>query len=144
MPLQEYFICAQQHGLRICKVTCGVATHQLCTLLVASSATHQTSQQGHVLCPGFAQVHHQIYKSTSFPLLQLAKALLSSLGFLSAALPPQHHLHCQAAQASLVPPRWPQTTALTLKQSMPKLCSRWHYTSGLIPPVLHMLAKGKI
>ena len=109
-----------------------------------TSATHQTSQQGYVVCPGTVQANHHCYTYTFLPLLQTSKALLSGLGFTSAARPLQHHLNCQVAQGSLVPSAGPQTAPVCFQQSAPEMCSHRHYTSGLIPPVLHMLAKGKI
>ena len=39
MPLQD-LVCTQQHGPEIGNLTRGVATHQLCTLLVASQVQH--------------------------------------------------------------------------------------------------------
>ena len=103
-------------------------------------ATHLRSQQGCIVYPGSAHANSEFYRNTSLILLQASKALLSSPGFPSAAPPP---LHCQVAKANLVSPGWLQTTALRLKQSMPEICSQRHYISGLIPPALHMLAKGK-
>ena len=93
-----------------------------------TSATHKILQQGYVLCPGTAQANHHCYTHTSSPLLQTSKAVLSSLGFPSAALPPQHHLACQG---SLVAPARPQITALRFQRFAPETCSHWHYTSGL-------------